>query len=135
MKFITRDTDYAIRALVFMIRVSKKKPDRVITVDEIVEEEGLPERFLRRIFQRLAKKKILLSYKGKSGGFSFLAHPDKIRVADIVKIFQGDINFTNCLLKTNICPNIGTCMFRKRLKSVNEMVVRELVKIKISSLL
>ena len=71
MNFISRDTDYAVRALVYMAVVSKKK-NSVITVDEIARKEDLPERFLRRILQRLAKNKILSSYKGKQGGFSFL---------------------------------------------------------------
>ena len=40
--------------------------------------KGLPERFLRRILQKLAKSKILFSYKGASGWFSFMAKPEKI---------------------------------------------------------
>jgi len=135
MRFITRDTDYAIQSLVYMARAAKKDPKRVVTVEEIVKAEGLPERFLRRILQKLAKKRILYSYKGKSGGFSFLVFPDRIRAADIIKVFQGEVDLTNCFLKSSLCPDIKKCVLRKRLKKIGLEVNRELSDITIASLL
>ena len=131
MNFISRDTDYAVRALVFMARSSKKG---VITVDEIVEEEALPERFLRRILQNLVKEKILVSHKGKKGGFSFSEPPADIKLTDIIKVFQGKVDLTNCLLKGRICPNVKRCVLRKRLKNIGRSVDRELKSVNIASL-
>lgn len=131
MNFIARHTDYAVRALVFMANASEKE---INTVEEIVKEEGLPERFLRRILQRLAKKKILKSHKGKKGGFSFLKPPRNIKLIDLVEIFQGKMDFTNCLLKRRTCPNVKKCPLRKKLKTVCLSVSRELEKITIASL-
>ena len=135
MNFIARDTDYAVRALIFMAEVIKKKPKEVITVDQIVNELDLPKRFTRRILQKLAKNKVLYSYKGKDGGFSFLILPSKIKLIDLMKIFQGGMDFTNCLLKGKICPNVKKCPLRKRLKKVCSTVKKELEKITITSLL
>ncbi|MFH1854528.1 MAG: Rrf2 family transcriptional regulator [Candidatus Omnitrophota bacterium] len=135
MKFIVRDTDYAVRALVYMARERIKKGKNVFTVDEIVEEEGLPERFLRRLLQILAKRGMLFSNKGKKGGFSFLKPPAKIKLTDIIEIFQGKVDITNCLLKGRICPNIKKCILRKNLKNINKLVERELGKITITALL
>ena len=131
MNFISRDTDYAIRALVFMTRNPRKC---VITVDEIVEEEGLPERFLRRILQNLVKKKILVSHKGKKGGFSFSKPPADIKLTDVIEALQGNVDLTNCLLKGRICPNVKRCALRKRLKNIGRSVDKELKSIDIASL-
>lgn len=132
MNFISRDTDYAMQALMFMARPPKKK---IITVDEIVEELGLPERFLRRILQKLAKHKILVSHKGKKGGFSFLRTAKGICFTDVIEIFQGKIDLTNCLLKGRVCPNVKkNCPLRRRLKELGRSVSKELSKITISSL-
>ena len=131
MNFISRDTDYAVRALVFMAGFSKKD---IIAVDEIVEEEGLPERFLRRILQKLAREKIIRSHKGKKGGFSFLKSPAEIRLTDVIRVFQGSVDFTNCLLKGKICPNVKRCFLRNRLKAICFKDRKELEKITISSL-
>lgn len=135
MKFIVRNTDYAIRALVFMARQSIKQGKKVVTVGEIVQEEGLPGRFLRRILQTLAKRGVLVSNKGKKGGFSFLKTPAGIKLTDVMEIFQGKIDITNCLLKGRVCPNTRKCVLRKKLKDINGLVQGELGKITIVSLL
>ena len=134
MRFITRDVDYAIRSLIFMCRALREKDKRIITVDNIVSEEKLPRVFLRRILQKLADKRILLSYKGKSGGFSFRIQPSKISFADIIKVFQGKIDLTNCFLKEKTCPNVSTCNVRKKIKTINAHVTRDLEKITIQGL-
>jgi Rrf2 family protein len=135
VRFITRDTDYALRALVFMAKAGKKEKNGIVTVDDIAKGQKLPRIFLRRILQKLANNKVLTSYKGRSGGFSFLVNPEKIKITNIIRIFQGDIDLTHCFLKTAICPNIKVCTFRKKLKSLNSIVNKELEKIKISSLI
>ncbi len=131
MNFIARDTDYAMSALIFMAKTSKD----VLTVDEIVKERKLPERFLRRILQKLAKEGVLVSHKGKGGGFSFSKKPEDIKFTDIIEIFQGTIDLTNCLLQGKICPNVEKCALRKRLKKISRSLNKELESITIVSLL
>ena len=132
MNFISRDTDYAIRALVYMAKMAKN--NNIFTVDEIVREEYLPERFLRRILQKVAKKGLLCSHKGKEGGFSLSKAPKDIRLTDIIKVFQGDVDLTNCFLRGEICPNTRTCALRKKLKEIGRGLDRELRGITIASL-
>jgi Rrf2 family protein len=134
MNFISRDTDYAIRALVYMNRTAKKTKRKVFIVQEIVKKHKLPERFLRRILQKLAKKGVLRSYKGKEGGFSFLKLPSDINLTDIITVFQGKIDLTNCFLKGKVCPEVKRCLVRKKLKEIGRMVDRELKSITIASL-
>ena len=130
MRFITRDTDYGLRALIYMAKLKGK----TASVDEIAEKGRLPKVFLRRILQKLAEKKILNSYKGKTGGFSLLSGPESIRVTDVIQAFQGDIDLTNCLLKGRPCPNRSLCRLRKNIKGINKLVIRELNRITIESL-
>ncbi|MCX5692439.1 MAG: Rrf2 family transcriptional regulator [Candidatus Omnitrophica bacterium] len=130
MRFVTRDTDYALRALIYMAKLK----GRTATVDEIASKGKLPKVFLRRILQKLAGEKMLSSRKGKTGGFTFLLKPGDIKVTDIMRVFQGDIDLTNCLLKGKACPNKGVCSLRKKIKSINSTVIKELDKITIKSL-
>ncbi len=136
MKFIIRDTDYAIRAVIFMASYLKKNPKKkTFTVGGILERVDLPERFLRRILQKLAKKGVLRSYKGKEGGFSFAKDPKKIKLIDVIEVFQGKVDLTNCVLRKKPCPNIKICKVRKKFKNIGKMVNRELDKITIDSLI
>ncbi|MCK9554740.1 Rrf2 family transcriptional regulator [bacterium] len=133
MKLLTRDTDYAVRALIFIGRADKRKI-RIITVDEIVRALNLPKALLRKLLQTLSKNKILKSGRGKHGGFSLLKAPEKINVSDIISIFQGPVDFTNCLLRNEPCPNRKICSVRKKILSLSRHVDKELKKITLSSL-
>ena len=135
MKFIGRDTDYAVRALMFMAKALKDSNKRIVTVDDIVKKQDLPERFLRRILQRLAKNNVLTSYKGKDGGFSLVRSPKNIFIIDVINIFQGKVDLTNCFLKGSTCPGTKNCILRKKLGKINSIVNKELHKITIASLL
>ena len=68
MRLITRNTDYAVRALSYISRQEEK----VISVSELVKKIKVPRPFLRKILQTLNKKGILISYKGQGGDSSWL---------------------------------------------------------------
>lgn len=135
MKFITRDTDYALRALIFMAKRLKESKAEVISVEEIIQRERLPKVFLRGLLQRLAKEGILASYKGKGGGFSFLKSPGEIRLTGIINIFQGPVDLRHCFLGKDICPRRKRCKMRKTIGAINNMVNKELNGITISALI
>lgn len=131
MSLITRNTDYAVRAILYIAKSSYK----VVSTAELHEELKLPRPFMRKIFQKLQTEGILFSRKGNSGGFSLAKSTDDIFLLDIMKIFQGDFNFIECLLNKDICPNIKTCPMRRKIKKIENKVLKELEKINITSLL
>ena len=129
MKLITRNTDYALRAICYMSRQKN-----LVTVDELVKMLGVPRQFMRKILQQLNKEKILKSYKGQGGGFKLKASPGKIYIAEIMRIFQGQLGLNGCFLKKDICPNKGKCVLRKKINSIEEDVLRQLKAINVASL-
>lgn len=135
MKFISRHTDYAMRALAYMAKRYNQGKDDLVTVEDIVKGLGLPEKFTRRILQKLAQAKILNSYKGKQGGFSFKVSPSNISLVDVLTAFQGGLDLTHCFLQAKICPNMKKCFLRKRLKEAEARLKQELDRITVASLL
>ncbi|MCK5580459.1 MAG: Rrf2 family transcriptional regulator [Candidatus Omnitrophica bacterium] len=131
MKLITRDTDYAIRALMYIASAG----DGVVSVAEIEKKLGLPRPFLRKILQVLQKQGVLRSIKGNRGGFLLAVPAKKIILADLIEIFQGKITFTECFLKKKECPDTRKCSVRKKIKNIEKTVVSELKQITIASLL
>lgn len=129
MKLITRNTDYALRALCY---ISKQK--NVVCVDELVNKLGVPRPFMRKILQQLNKKRILESFKGQGGGFKLKISPEKIYIIEIMRIFQGEAGLNGCFLKKNICPNKGKCLLRKKIQLIENNVFKQLKVINIASL-
>jgi len=130
MKLITRDTDYAIRALCF---IAKKK--RRISAQELVEELKIPRPFLRKILQALNKEGVLNSHKGQGGGFDLAITPSKISLLSLVRIFQGPLTLNVCTFRKKICPGTKLCKVRKKIDEIQEYVSGELGGVTIESLI
>lgn len=129
MKLITRDTDYALRAICFIAKKKNKK----VCVPELVEKLKIPKPFLRKILQILNKEKILVSYKGIGGGFILAKQPKEIYLTDLMKIFQGGLNLNECTLRKMKCPNTKVCSLRKKIKNIEKYVIQQLSVINMAS--
>ena len=131
MKLITRDTDYAVRALCFFAATKEKR----VPVPTLVNKLRIPRPFLRRILQLLNKKGILKSYKGLGGGFELSVNPSRILLVDLIRAFQGPLRLNECIFKKNICPNKNICALREKISAIENRVISELGSITIASLL
>lgn len=131
MKLITRDTDYALRAICY---AAKHKTERV-SVSELVGKLSVPRPFLRKLLQRLHKEGILKSYKGQGGGFLLNVPAEKIFITDIMRVFQGPLSLNECFLKKIACPHRKTCALKRKLDGIEKHVIGQLSGISIFSLL
>ncbi len=131
MKLITRDTDYAVRALCF---IAKRKKD-IVSVTELVKKLRIPRPFLRKILQILNTRGLLESYKGQGGGFKLARSAKKIFLVDLIEIFQGPFKLNECFFKRTICPHRRDCSLKEKIDSIERHVVSELKSITIASLL
>jgi Rrf2 family transcriptional regulator, cysteine metabolism repressor len=131
MKLLTKQTDYAVRAL---LHIAMTHPN-ILSSRVISEENDIPLSFLRQIIKQLKAQGILSSRKGKMGGVYLLRNPEDISLEELVTIFQGPIRLTECLFRKTLCPNRPTCVLRSRLKKVEEKVKEEFSQITLEVLL
>ena len=131
MKLITREIDYAIRALCFIAGAKEKK----VSVHTLVEKLKIPRPFLRKLLQVLNKKRVLRSTKGIGGGFSLALPASSISLIDIIAIFQGPFSINECFLKKAPCPRKAVCGLRKKIQTIEKIVATELQSVTIASLL
>jgi len=131
MKLITRDTDYALRSLIYIAG----KKNKITSVTELVRKIKIPRPFLRKLLQRLNKEGILKSSKGQNGGFILAQEPNKIYLADLIKIFQGSLRLNECLFKKAPCPQSRICPLNKIIENIEKDVVSKLSLITVASLL
>ncbi len=130
---ITKHTDYAIRALCEMAR--NKQSRELFPVAELAEKLKIPRPFLRKLLQILNNKGVLKSYKGQGGGFKLGRPPQRIFVVDLIRIFQGPFKIDKCVLSKDVCPDVRTCLLRKKVVAIEKHMISELKSITIASLL
>ena len=131
MKLITRNTDYAIRALCYLARQEQKS----VPVSEMVAALKIPRPFLRKLLQTLSTEGILNSFKGQAGGFALAKNPAEIRLTDLIRIFQGTVELNECIFKKKLCPNRSTCKLKREIDAIEKDVFKRLSVVSIGSLL
>jgi len=131
VKLVTRNTDYAVRALCC---IAEQKQE-VISADQLVKSLEMPRPFLRKILQALNKEGLLNSSKGKGGGFTLTVSPEEITLADVMKIFQGPIKLNECKFKKSDCSCISDCLLKKKIDEIEEEVMAKLKAITIESII
>ncbi len=130
VKLITRNTDYAIRALCYIAGQTKGS----VSVTEMVATLKIPRPFLRKILQILSGEGLLESTKGQGGGFSLSCPKEKIFLTDLIRIFQNTIQLNECVFKKKLCPNRNACLLKKEIDGIEQEVLGRLGRISIASL-
>ncbi|MBM4165323.1 MAG: Rrf2 family transcriptional regulator [Ignavibacteria bacterium] len=102
---LSRSGEYAIQTMINL--VSQK--DELSTIAQIVQEERIPESFVRKIIQQLIRGKLLKSKRGIRGGIALAKPPSSITVYDIIEITEGPIYFNKCIIGPRECSITSWC--------------------------
>ena len=96
---------YGIRAVIYL--ASQPVANGKTGIKQISLALGLPQPFLAKILQLLAKQKILSSSKGPHGGFNLVKDAQDITLLDIVRTIDGENIFTDCVMHNGSCESVG----------------------------
>ena len=67
-----------------------KNPDQLQRARDIAQKEGLPETSARQILLALSRAGFLSSTLGRQGGYKLAKPPEKIRLAEVLRVLGGD---------------------------------------------
>lgn len=103
---ITRATEYAIRAILYM---SRQPAGEIIYKKDICKEQDITPAFLTKIFQPLIKDGIVGSQRGVGGGFYLAKAPAEITLLDIIRSQEGPVFLNQCLIEEGSCEREFFC--------------------------
>lgn len=104
---LSRASKYAILSTLFLAVNSSK--ENKISAKYISEKLAIPNPFLAKLFQKLAKSKIISSAKGPTGGF-YLTKKNRLKtVLDIIECIDGLGKINECFLGLNKCDGTNPC--------------------------
>jgi len=132
MKVFRKEADYAVRTLLYL---AMRGGADYVSATTLSKELGLPMNFLRRICSTLIKEKILETREGKSGGVRLVKSPADVTVLQLIELFDGKTELSDCTFRKKLCPNRKTCVLRKRILGIEEKISREFAAITIQTLI
>lgn len=103
---ITRATEYAVRCV---LHLSLEPPDRVVPRREIARAREIPEQFLGKIAQRLARSGIIRIHQGARGGYELVVPPERLTLLEVVEAGEGPLSLNKCVMHPKSCQRTGVC--------------------------
>jgi Rrf2 family cysteine metabolism transcriptional repressor len=81
--------DYACRVLAQMARSHAR--NELAHIDELARVESVPANYLVQILSELRNGGLIVSRRGKQGGYILARPPEEITLYDVVKLIEGDL--------------------------------------------
>jgi Rrf2 family protein len=105
---ITRQADYALRAILYLARDYGDKDTRAST-SQIAEDQEIPASFLAKIISQLSIAGIIQTSRGAKGGVRLARKPEDISLLDVVEAIDGPITLNECVHDPSVCSFGDNC--------------------------
>ncbi|MGE5405706.1 MAG: RrF2 family transcriptional regulator [Candidatus Saccharibacteria bacterium] len=122
---ITRQTEYAIRTL---LELATAPEGHLVSAKTISERQDVPEGFLLKTIQLLARAGFVVTQRGIQGGVRLARPADKITIADVLTVVEGPLALNVCMSPGFQCTNQPTCRVHQILSRAQHALVEELSK-------
>ncbi len=108
MKLSTKGR-YGARAMLELALCYKKGP---VLLREIARRQEISERYLERMMTALVSAGLVISSRGKNGGFTLARPPGEIRLSQVIQIVEGSIAPVLCVDDPRLCDRVDNCVTR-----------------------
>ena len=122
MKFST-SIEYAVHALVFLSRAA---PGATVLLAELARGITVPEGYLRKVSQQLARRGLVVAQRGVRGGVALARKADRITLRDVVDAIDGSLPSWSCLRTQRGYRVANPCPVKEAFDKATASMAREL---------
>jgi len=106
---ITRQADYALRAMLYLARQDNNQ--RAAT-SQIAEVQHIPSSFLAKIISQLSIAGLITTSRGARGGVALSRKPADITILDVIEAIDGPVALNDCTGNPENCIFGENCPLR-----------------------
>ena len=112
---LSQKAKYALQAVLIL---AEAWDNESLQIADIAERRRLPKRFLEQILLDLKHNGLVISRRGKNGGYGLIRPPGKITFAQVVRVIDGPIAPLPCLSTIayqacDDCEDEAACAIRR----------------------
>ena len=123
---ITKLTDYAVVVLADMVLAPVELAD-ARAARGVSERTRIPQPTVSKVLKQLARAGLVISERGKHGGYRLARPAHDITIADIIDAVEGPIGLTECSTDpSGICELEGNCPLEANWVRINVAIRRAL---------
>jgi Rrf2 family protein len=106
---ITRQADYAVRAVLHLARINGNQ--RAAT-SQVAQEQRIPPSFLAKIISQLSIAGLLHTSRGARGGVTLAREAKDITLLEVIEAIDGPIMLNECVGESSTCTFDEDCPLR-----------------------
>jgi Rrf2 family protein len=103
---LSQKTRYTIRALQHLAGTWRQGPVRL---DAIATAQNIPRKFLTVILSEMVREGLVISHRGREGGYELALPPIDIRYGDIIRLTRGSLALVPCASR-NAHEHCSNCL-------------------------
>lgn len=119
---ITRQADYAVRAVMHLARNGETRTATSV----IAEEQKIPPSFLAKIISQLSIAGLLHTSRGARGGVTLARDAKNITLLEVIEAIDGPIQLNECVGEGGECNFDESCPLRPVWCDAQEQLVARL---------
>ncbi|MEH6651248.1 MAG: SUF system Fe-S cluster assembly regulator [Motiliproteus sp.] len=128
---ISKLTDYGTVILAQMAR----EPARTYSAAALAQAIELPLSTVSKLLKLLNRSGLLISCRGKQGGYRLAKPPQQISLARVIDVLEGPVAVTECSQRSGLCQLEARCAIRRQWQGVNGVIYQALERVSLDSLL
>lgn len=114
---LTVHTDYGLRVLMALAVADHG----LVTIEELAARHRISRNHLMKVAQTLVSLKLVKSVRGRRGGLLLAGDPADIRMGDVVRAMEVDMELVPCLGdRQDTCVFSGVCRLTGALRGASE---------------
>lgn len=124
---LTQRSRYGLRAMLLLAHESRDAPP--VPMSRIAREAQVPRKFLEIILTELKVASLVVSTRGKQGGFHLARPAHLISFGDIIRTIEGPLALVPCVSRTAYkkckdCRDESACAIRRAMMTVRDDTAR-----------
>ena len=108
-------------ALKIMIDLARHDGEGYISLADVAERQKESLKYLEASAAQLSSAGLVVSARGKSGGYKLARTPEQYTAAEILQIGEGSLSPVQCLISG--CENACTCDTLPLFKELDEVIM------------
>jgi Rrf2 family protein len=103
---LSNTSQYAIN---IMVAITKHNEPKLLNAKSISENLNIPYKYLTKIMPLLVNSNLIISTKGREGGYTLAKEAKSINIVDILEAVNDSIHDSKCILKAGMCDENNQC--------------------------
>ncbi len=124
-------TDYGI---VLLTHMAMGPQGRVHTAQDLADASRVPLPTASKILKQMARAGLVISQRGRKGGYTLARSPDDVSVADVICAIEGPIGITDCAAEVGTCSLEAICAARGRWGPISRAIAQALSGVRLSAM-